>query len=439
MAKDQHVSKALSGGLDLTNLDLEGADLRKKDFSRASFKGSSLSYAQLDRSVFKGSVLNGVSLKEASCVDSDFSNAILIGADLTEAILWADFPSANLTSATLTKAKLRGANLKGCYLTDATLTDADLSGANLSGADLRGANLKGSTLKGANFTGVVFDKHTLKSLSLKQLQGARGVGDILRFFEMDRKNMIERSSRVQELYRRVQKAESDDELESLAEEVALLETQPLFIKEHRHTLRDMHLMIEDKYSSLGKGLRYLQKFFNRGKKAGQIRVASQILLELEREIESYKKVADLSPPLGDPGGLRHTERRIEKVVRNKGLERELKESLIEDGQLTNQEARIVYRFKDCNPVKETKKIKGFCVSSHGQFRMDQRGIKVKDVHNFFFNLERYLERNKTNIRARSFLRSLESGDAVKWGDPYSKLTVVFVLEGDSARVVTAYF
>ena len=163
------------------------------------------------------------------------------------------------------------------------------------------------------------------------------------------------------------------------------------------------------------------------------------LIKLERRVAELE--ADLSPPLGKPGGIVHTTKRIEDAISDEFLENELIEQLEQGESISNQDARLVYRFDDCNTTDSGLKIfKGFCISSHAQFRMDQRGITVSKLRGFFFNLEKYMDRNQYNMRSQDLIRSVEKGWETKWTDQYSKgLTVVFKLQKDSAKIITAFY
>jgi hypothetical protein len=163
------------------------------------------------------------------------------------------------------------------------------------------------------------------------------------------------------------------------------------------------------------------------------------LLELERRVADLE--ADLQPPLGKPGGVLHTTQRIDEALPEGPKEQEMIETVNKGLGISNQDARIVYRFDDCNPVLSgTTIFKGFCVSSHGQFRMDQRGISVRKVQEFFFNLEQYMNRNQTNRLAFDLISAVHNGYETKWTDERSSgLTIVFKREGDSAKIITAYF
>lgn len=174
-------------------------------------------------------------------------------------------------------------------------------------------------------------------------------------------------------------------------------------------------------------------------KKGAREMIKRALLELERRVADLE--ADLAPPLGIPGGIGHTQRRIEDAIEDTSLESDLVNTLYQGGSITNQEARLVYRFDDCNPLNEVDIFKGFCTTAHGQYRMDQRGISVRVLEGFFFNLERYLEKNRGVPALQGLARGVfEGGGVVKWTDPYSNnLSVVFERQGEIAKIITAYY
>ena len=94
---------------------------------------------------------------------------------------------------------------------------------------------------------------------------------------------------IQDITRRVSRANSDKDLESLAQEVGSLQARPEYVREYKRDLEDLQAEIERKYSVVGKGMRFLKKLFSRGKRASQIRVASQMNRELQREIRALKR------------------------------------------------------------------------------------------------------------------------------------------------------
>jgi hypothetical protein len=71
--------------------------------------------------------------------------------------------------------------------------------------------------------------------------------------------------------------------------VGSLQAQPDYVREYENILEDLQAKIEEKYSVVGKGLNYLKKLFSRGKRASQIRTASQMLNQLNKEISDLKK------------------------------------------------------------------------------------------------------------------------------------------------------
>lgn len=299
---------------------------------------------------------------------------------------------------------------------------------------------------------------------------------------------IERKFKIKEMKRAISKAKNDKDLEVLAVELGGLMGQPEYINEYDSILEKLKETIEKKYSILGKSLRFLKRLFSRGKRASQIRTASKMLNELnqeiktlsrekkafgffesyileetiekdgnktreeikelskklQREIQDLKKTlkkADLVPPLGKPGGIEHTKDRIIKNVADPNLELKLIKKLEQGQNIPNSEAREVYTYVDCNK-SGLNKIKQFCISSHAQYRMDQRGISVHNLKSFFFNLEKYYERNEYNLRAKDLISAIDYGMQAEWTDPMTKnLTVAFEFDKDTgtAKIITAYY
>lgn len=163
------------------------------------------------------------------------------------------------------------------------------------------------------------------------------------------------------------------------------------------------------------------------------------LLELEMRVADLE--ADLSPPLGKPGGVKHTTDRIDDALPDGPFQDELIQTVNDGKGISNQHAREIYPKLDCNVALDGLKIfKGFCITSHGQFRMDQRTVPVRKLQEFFWNLEKYMERNETNRRAFDLIRDVENGWETKWTDDRSQgLTVVFRREGEIAKIITTYY
>jgi hypothetical protein len=99
----------------------------------------------------------------------------------------------------------------------------------------------------------------------------------------------ERNRVVSDLMNRIDKAKNNKELEDLAREIGALQAQPEYVKEYKRLLDSLQTDIEKKYSSIYKGMRSLKKFFQRGRRASQIRTASKMLNELNKEISDLKE------------------------------------------------------------------------------------------------------------------------------------------------------
>jgi hypothetical protein len=78
-------------------------------------------------------------------------------------------------------------------------------------------------------------------------------------------------------------------LEALAKEVGSLQAQPKYVENYGKVLKGIQDQIESKYAVHGKDHKYLEKQFKMAKRASQIRVASQMNRELQREIKALKR------------------------------------------------------------------------------------------------------------------------------------------------------
>jgi len=99
----------------------------------------------------------------------------------------------------------------------------------------------------------------------------------------------ERNRVVSDLMNQIDKAKKDKELEDLAQEVGSLQAQPDYVREYENILEELQAKIEEKYSVVGKGRKFLKRVFNKGRRASQIRTASQMLNHLNKEISDLKK------------------------------------------------------------------------------------------------------------------------------------------------------
>jgi len=135
------------------------------------------------------------------------------------------------------------------------------------------------------------------SASLRMLEKRKGdlqdalssIGEKVNFYKDDVEKSRQRAGVIEDVTKRVSRAKKDRELEALAQEVGSIQAQPQYVREYKEALEELQEEIEKKYSVVGKGLSFLRRLFSRGRKASQIRVASQMNRELQREIRALKR------------------------------------------------------------------------------------------------------------------------------------------------------
>jgi hypothetical protein len=153
---------------------------------------------------------------------------------------------------------------------------------------------------------------------------------------------------------------------------------------------------------------------------------------------SFLRKADLSPPLGYPGGTCFVTDRIEDKVRQPS-ERAFLIEKVEDGDdLGNQEAARIYKIEG---ERGAGLFREMSLSSHVQFRMDLRGITVPEIRLALQSFSKKLSDLKsTRSPMFDFLTKQLMTDAVEWTDPKIGLTIVFRSDGrGSVRLVTTYW
>ena len=295
MANPEDVKRALTIEVkDLTDADLRGADLREAYFRMKFMSGADLRDADL----------RDVDLAYVDLRDADLRKADLRGADLTG----ADLTNARFTEANLEGADLRGADLTGIWIYGANLTDA--RGIPLTISDEFGhqgetveeklrrdspelrkerKRLKGEILRASDLESIEEVIEDIMRVRRRHLPWARvdkNEGKLDYFFPLLEEARLKA---IKDLKFYISKAKKDKELEDLAQEVGSLQAQPEYVKEYKRDLEDLQEEIEKKYSVVGKGMRYLKKLFSRGRRASQIRTASQMLNQLNKEISDLKK------------------------------------------------------------------------------------------------------------------------------------------------------
>ena len=153
-----------------------------------------------------------------------------------------------------------------------------------------------------------------------------------------------------------------------------------------------------------------------------------------------QRFADLTPPLGYPGGSCHLIERVHDEVDNPRLRDRLVDSLEEGQSFSNADASKVYSPEGERGIPG-KRLNRILLTSHVQYRMDQRGITVPEIRLALKQFAKaYLdEKSRKSLQARLWDEATAWGGSIKWEAPIG-LVVVFTLPSqDTANIVTAYW
>jgi hypothetical protein len=148
--------------------------------------------------------------------------------------------------------------------------------------------------------------------------------------------------------------------------------------------------------------------------------------------------ADLHPPLGRPGGPCQVIERIDKSIRSPNLKDDLIEDVNHGEDLSNKDASKVYpilREHGVGPIKQVQ------ITSHGQYRMDLRGITVDDVRrgigSFLQQMNEWKLRNDPAHERNT--RAMQQGQKIPWTDPKTHLKLVFAPSGTGTVTLISAF
>lgn len=156
-----------------------------------------------------------------------------------------------------------------------------------------------------------------------------------------------------------------------------------------------------------------------------------------RVLARYLK-ADLSPPLGYPGGPCHVVERIENNIRNPKLKEDLSQDVERGKSLSNPDASKVYRL---DTEVGAGFLKRLLIGPHAQFRMDLRSITVPAVRVALASLDKALQtfRSTKSPAYDRYMKDMQTG-TLEWVDPKTSLAIVVALEGrDTIKLVTTYW
>jgi len=149
--------------------------------------------------------------------------------------------------------------------------------------------------------------------------------------------------------------------------------------------------------------------------------------------------SDLHPPLGNPGGPCQVIERIERNIRSPRLKDDLVEDVNTGEDLSNQDTSKVYPILHEHGVGSIKQVE---ITSHGQYRMDLRGITVEDVRHAIGSLLQQMGewRVKKNPAYERMSTALERGDKIEWVNPKSSLKIVLSpIGGGVVRLVSTFW
>ena len=147
--------------------------------------------------------------------------------------------------------------------------------------------------------------------------------------------------------------------------------------------------------------------------------------------------ADLSPPLGYPGGSCHLMERVREDA--PAREQEALIEKIEDGDDLNlQDSGKIYDLEGEKGGRGSA-FKAVVLKPHAQYRMDQRGITVADLRRYFENFQREWSKRKSQ-KVDRWDTAIARREKIQWHDPKTKLFVAFQpLSPKQVAVITAYW
>lgn len=149
--------------------------------------------------------------------------------------------------------------------------------------------------------------------------------------------------------------------------------------------------------------------------------------------------ADLSPPLGDPGGPCQVVQRIKEEVPNPLKQQSMIKEVLHGDDLSNQEAFEVY---DADVESGNKLIRKFEIGAHAQYRMDLRAIKVNDLRQTFTAFAQRFEklRSEHSPQYQEWSDGLLNHAEMEFTNPKTNLYVVFRTTGPGVvKVITTYW
>lgn len=147
--------------------------------------------------------------------------------------------------------------------------------------------------------------------------------------------------------------------------------------------------------------------------------------------------ADMTPPLGKPGGPCHLMDRIRREVNDPHLEERLISDVEQGQDLSNEAASKVY---DLEVEPGVGVIRQVLIGPHAAYRMDFRSITVADVREALSSFVKEFSdaKSRRDLKYVEWSKALQRGERVEYLSP-KKLFVVFVApRPDQIKLVTTY-
>lgn len=153
---------------------------------------------------------------------------------------------------------------------------------------------------------------------------------------------------------------------------------------------------------------------------------------------SYDRRADLAPPLGWPGGPCHVVQRIDEEVKNPRLKEQLIDKAEQGGKITNPEAAKIY---DVEAERGAGLVQKLLIGPHAQYRMDLRGVTVPQLRATLKTFSKLLNdwKSQKHPKYQDIAKKIQQGQPIEFTDPRLNLTMVFVLRGRDAKLVTTWW
>lgn len=154
-------------------------------------------------------------------------------------------------------------------------------------------------------------------------------------------------------------------------------------------------------------------------------------MNLARRVLARYLKADLSPPLGKPGGPCQVMQRIDKAIRNPAVKDEMIQEVSKGNELDPRDASRVYPITKEMGAGVAKNLE---LTAHLQYRMDWRSVSLDDVRVALRSLTLNLQRDP------KMTADLQYGEAVRWIDPKTRLVIVVKVSGrDTLKLITTFW